>query len=153
MPVFPGGRRRPARPVRPSFRDPRFAFLLAGQSANWVGSWAAAIVLWGFAAYQFGAGPEAISVTVLCWSGPPAVLTAVTGGLTDRFGPRVMLIVGYLCSAATSAGMAAAGSLPFLDVMAFACGAARSLCGPPAARSRPGSPSPMTCSPRTRSSA
>lgn len=130
MPVCPGRRRVPARPVRPSFRDPRFAFLLAGQSANWVGSWAASIVLWGFAAYRFGASPEAISVTALCWSGPPMALTAFTGGLTDRFGPRVMLIVGYLCSAVTSLGMAAAGSLPLLDVAAAACGAARSLCSP-----------------------
>jgi MFS family permease len=130
MPVFSGRGRVPARPVRPSFRDPRFTFLLVGQSVNWVGSWAAGIVLWGFAAYHFGASPEAISVTVLCWSAPPAVLTAFTGGLTDRFGPRVMLIVGYLCSAATSLGMAAAGSLLLLDVMAVACGAARSLCGP-----------------------
>jgi MFS family permease len=130
MPVLSSWRRVPARPVRPSFRDPRFAFLLAGQSANWVGSWAGSIVLWGFAAYHFGASPEAISVTALCWSGPPVLLTAFTGGLTDRFGPRVMLIVGYLCSAVASLGMAAAGSLIFLDVMAAACGAARSLCGP-----------------------
>jgi sugar phosphate permease len=130
VPVFFGGRRVSARPVRPSFRDPRFALLLAGQSVSWVGSWAAALVLWGFAAYKFGAGPEAISVTALCWSGPPVVLTAFTGGLTDRFGPRTMLIIGYTCSAATSLGMAASGSLMFLDVMALACGAARSLCSP-----------------------
>jgi len=130
MSIFPGARRVPARPVRPSFRDPRFAFLLAGQSVSWVGSWAASIVLWGFAAYHFGASPEAISVTALCWSGPPIVLTAFTGRLTDRFGPRAMLIVGYLCSAATSLGMAAAGSLMSLDIMAAACGAARALCTP-----------------------
>ena len=130
MPVLSGGRRVSARPVRPSFRDPRFVFLLAGQSVNWVGSWAAALVLWGFAAYHFGASPQAISVTALCWSGPPVVLTAFTGGLTDRFGPRAMLIVGYLCSAVTSLGMAGAGSLMFLDIMAAACGAARSLCSP-----------------------
>jgi MFS family permease len=130
MSAFPGARRVPARPVRPSFRDPRFAFLLVGQSISWVGSWAAAIVLWGFAAYHFGASPEAISVTALCWSGPPVVLTAFTGGLTDRFGPRAMLIVGYLCSAATSLAMAAAGSLMSLDILAAACGAARALCIP-----------------------
>jgi MFS family permease len=130
MPVFSSWRPVPARPVRPSFRDPRFAFLLAGESANWVGSWAAGIVLWGFAAYHFSASPEAISVTALCWSGPPMVLTAFTGGLTDRFGPRVMLVVGYLCSAVTSLGMATAGSLMILDVLAVACGAARSLCSP-----------------------
>jgi MFS family permease len=130
MSIFPGARRVPARPVRPSFRDPRFAFLLVGQSVSWVGSWAASIVLWGFAAYHFGASPEAISVTALCWSGPPIVLTAFTGRLTDRFGPRAMLIVGYLCSATTSLGMAAAGSLMSLDIMAAACGAARALCTP-----------------------
>ena len=130
MPVFSGGRSVPARPVRPTFRDPRFVFLLAGQSLNWVGSWAGSLVLWGFAAYRFGASPEAISVTALCWTGPPVVLTAFTGGLTDRFGPRVMLIVGYTCSAVTSLGMAVAGSMMFLDVMAVACGAARSLCSP-----------------------
>ena len=130
MPIFPGARRVPARPVRPSFGDPRFAFLLAGQSVSWVGSWAASIVLWGFAAYHFGASPEAISVTALCWSGPPIVFTAFTGRLTDRFGPRAMLIAGYLCSATTSLGMAAAGSLMSLDIMAAACGAARALCTP-----------------------
>src|ERR1700742_5177779 len=115
-------------PVRPSLRDPRFALLLAGQSAGWVCSWAASLVLWGFAAYHFGASPAAISLTALCWSGPPVVLTALTGGLTDRFGPRTMLISGYTCSAATSLGMSFSGSLTSLDVMALACGAARSLC-------------------------
>lgn len=74
MPVFSGARRVPARRVRPSLRDPRFAFLLAGQAVNSVGSWASAIVLWGFAAYRFSASPEAISVTVMCWSVSPAVL-------------------------------------------------------------------------------
>jgi len=130
MSVSPGARRDQARTVRPSFRDPRFALLLAGQSAGWVCSWASAIVLWGFAAYHFGASPEAISVTTLCWSGPPVVLTAFTGGLTDRFGPRTMLIIGYACSAATSLGMTTAGSLMSLDIMAAACGAARSVCSP-----------------------
>jgi hypothetical protein len=130
MPVFSGARRVPARPVRPSFRDPRFALLLAGQSAGWVCSWAASLVLWGFAAYHFGASPETISLTALCWSGPPVILTAFTGGLTDRFGPRSMLIIGYTCSAATSLGMAVSGSLTSVDIMAFACGAARSLCSP-----------------------
>jgi hypothetical protein len=41
-----------------------------------------------------------------------------------------MLIVGYLCSATTSLGMASAGSLMSLDIMAAACGTARALCTP-----------------------
>ncbi|MGH3165528.1 MAG: MFS transporter, partial [Trebonia sp.] len=130
MPVFSGVRRRPARRVRPSFRDPRFAFLLAGESVNSVGGWAAAIVLWGFAAYRFHASPEAISVTVMFWSVPPAVLSPFTGALADRFGPRPMLVAGYLGAAAAALGLAAAGSLAFLDVMAAVYGAAMSLSGP-----------------------
>jgi MFS family permease len=130
MPVFSGVRRVPARRVRPSLRDPRFAFLLAGQSVNSVGSWASAIVLWGFAAYRFSASPEAISVTVMCWSVPPAVLSPFTGALADRFGPRAMMVAGYLGAAAAALAMAAAGSLAFLDVMAAVDGAARSLSGP-----------------------
>jgi hypothetical protein len=130
MPVFSGMRRVPARRVRPSLRDPRFAFLLIGQSVNAVGSWASAIVLWGFAAYRFNASPEAISVTVVCWSVPPAVLSSLTGALADRFGPRALMFAGYLGSAAAALAMAAAGSLAFLDVMAAAYGVARSLSGP-----------------------
>ena len=130
MSALSGLRRAPARRVRPSLRDPRFALLLAGQSVNSVGSWASAIVLWGFAAYRFNACPEAISVTVICWSVPPAVLSPLTGALADRFGPRVMMIAGYLGAAAAALAMAAAGSLAFLDVMAAAYGAARSLSGP-----------------------
>ena len=130
MSVFSGVRRVPARRVRPTLRDPRFAFLLIGQSVNAVGSWASAIVLWGFAAYRFNASPEAISVTVVCWSVPPAVLSPLTGALADRFGPRALMIAGYLGAAAAALAMAAAGSLAFLDVMAVAYGVARSLSGP-----------------------
>jgi MFS family permease len=57
-------------------------------------------VLWGFAAYRFSASPQEISVTVLCWSAPPAVLSPLTGALADRFGPRAMMIAGYLGAAA-----------------------------------------------------
>ena len=130
MSAFSGVRRVPARRVRPSLRDPRFAFLLIGQSVNAVGSWASAIVLWGFAAYRFNASPAAISVTVVCWSVPPTVLGPLTGALADRLGPRAMMIAGYLAAATAALAMAAAGSLAFLDVMAGAYGVARSLSGP-----------------------
>jgi MFS family permease len=130
MSALSGLRRAPARRVHPSFRDPRFAFLIVGQSVNSIGSWASAVVLWGFAAYRFDASPEAISVTVVCWSVPPVVLSPLTGALADRFGPRAMMIAGYLAAAAAALAMAAAGSLALLDVMAAAYGVARSLSGP-----------------------
>jgi hypothetical protein len=118
------------RPVRPTLRDPRFALLLAGESVNSVGGWASAIVLWGFAAYRFDASAYAVSVTIVCWAAPPAVLGPLTGVLVDRFGARTALAAGYLAAAAAALGLAAAGSLAVLDVAAAGYGVTRALTGP-----------------------
>ena len=65
--------------VRPSFRDARFGLLVAGETVNSIGGWASAIVLWGFAAYRFNASPYAVSLTIVCWAAPPAVLSPLLG--------------------------------------------------------------------------
>jgi MFS family permease len=124
----------PARVVflRPSFRDPRFALLVAGQSVNSIGGWASAIVLWGFAAYRFDASPGAVSVTIVCWAAPPAVLSPVLGVYVDRLGPKRALIAGYLAASAAAVGLALAGSLAAVDVLAFASGITRAVTGPAA---------------------
>jgi MFS family permease len=108
--------------VRPSFRDPRFVLLLTGETVNSVGGWASAIVLWGFAAYRFNASPYAVSVTVMCWAAPSAVLSPLMAVYVDRLGPKRALVVGYVAAAAAALGMAAAGSLVQLDVAAVAYG-------------------------------
>jgi MFS family permease len=111
----------PVRPVRPSFRDLRFGLLLAGETVNSVGGWASAIVLWGFAAYcRFNASPYAVSVTIMCWAVPSAVLSPLMGVYVDRLGPKRALVAGYVAAASAALGMAAAGSLAQLDVAALA---------------------------------
>jgi signal transduction histidine kinase/predicted MFS family arabinose efflux permease len=125
--------RRGAPPaVRASLRDPRFGLLVAGETVNSVGGWASAIVLWGFAAYRFGASPQQVSLTIVCWAAPPALLSPLAGVYVDRIGPGRAVIAGYLGAAAAALGMAAAGSLAVLDVAAVAYGAARALAGPAA---------------------
>jgi hypothetical protein len=52
------------------------------------GGWASAIVLWGFAAYRFNAGPYAVSVTIICWAAPPALLNPLLGVYINRIGPK-----------------------------------------------------------------
>jgi MFS family permease len=121
-----------SRPVRPSFRDARFGLLVAGESVNSIGGWASAIVLWGFAAYRFDASPYAVSLTIVCWAAPPAVLSPLLGVWVDRIGPRKALVTGYIAAAGAALGMAAAGSLAVLDVAAVSYGIARSLAGPAA---------------------
>ncbi len=123
-----------SRPVLPSFSDRRFAFLLAGEAVNSIGSWASAIVLWGFAAYRFDASPGAVSVTIVCWAAPSAVLSPVLGVYVDRLGPKRALVAGYLAAAGAALGLAlAAGSLAELDGLAVAYGTTRALTGPAAA--------------------
>lgn len=115
--------------VRPSFRDVRFGLLAAGEAVNSTGSWASAIVLWGFAAYRFNASAYAVSLTILCWAVPSAVLSPLLGVLVDRIGPQKALVGGYLAAGAAALGMAAAGSLAVLDVAALGYGIARSPAG------------------------
>jgi MFS family permease len=118
--------------VRPSIRDVRFACLLAGQAVNSVGGWISAIALWGFTTYHFAASPYAVSLTIACQTAPTIVLGPFAGTVTDRLGPRIALITGYVATAAAAFGMAAAGSLAVLDVTAAWYGITRSLCGPAA---------------------
>jgi MFS family permease len=117
------------RAVSPSFRDPRFALLWAGEAVNSIGGWASAIVLWGFAAYRFNASPYAVSVTIVCWAAPPALLSPLLGVHVDRMGPKAALVAGYCAAAGAALGMAAAGSLAELAVAAAAYGGARALAG------------------------
>ncbi len=121
-----------SRAVRPSFRDPRFGLLVAGQAVNSIGGWASAIVLWGFAAYRFDAGPYAVVVTIVCWAAPPAVLSPLMGVLVDRIGPRAAVVAGYCGAACAALGLAAAGSLAGFAVAAAGYGCARALAGPAA---------------------
>jgi predicted MFS family arabinose efflux permease len=126
MRVFSG------RQVRPSFRDPRFALLVVGEAVNSIGGWASAIVLWGFAAYRFNASPYAVSVTIVCWAAPPALLSPLMGVYIDRIGPRAAVVAGYCVAACAALGMAASGSLAELAIAAAAYGSARALAGPAA---------------------
>lgn len=111
--------------VRPSFRDPRFALLVAGEAVNSIGGWASAIVLWGFAAYRFNASPYAVSLTIVCWAAPPALLSPLMGVYIDRIGPRAAVVAGYCGAACAAVGMAAAGSLAKLAIAAVGYGSAR----------------------------
>ncbi len=125
-------RRAISRVVRPSFRDPRFGLLVAGETVNSIGGWGAAIVLWGFAAYRFDASAYAVSVTIVCWAAPPAVLSPLMGVYIDRIGPRAAVVAGYCGAACAALGMAAASSLTELAIAAAAYGSARALAGPAA---------------------
>ncbi len=99
---------------------------------NSVGGWASAIVLWGFGAYHFGAGPYAVSLLIVCWAAPSAVLGPLGGIYVDRLGPKRALIIGYIAAALAALGLAAAGSLTDLDIAAGLYGVTRALTGPAA---------------------
>ena len=131
MRIFRRPRRDRSRAVRPAFSD-RFALLLSGWAVNSIGGWASAIVLWGFAAYRFNASPGAVSVTIVCWAAPPALLSPLLGVFVDRIGPKAATVTGYLGAAGAALGLAAARSLTELAIAAVVYGCARALAGPAA---------------------
>jgi MFS family permease len=130
--LFHRPRRDMSRTVRPLFGDPRFALLVAGQTVNSIGGWASAIVLWGFAACRFNASPCAVSVTIICWAAPAALLSPLLDVYIDRVGPKDATVAGYCGAACAALGMAAAGSLTELAIAAAGYGSARALAGPAA---------------------
>ena len=114
------------------FRSRPFALLFAGEAINGIGSWAALIALWGFAAYRFGSGPTEIALLALCWSAPAALLGPAIGVPIDRLGPRRVLLVSYAASAAAAAAMAFAGSLTQLAGLTIVYGVCTAVSTPAA---------------------
>ena len=85
-------------------------------------------------AYRFNAGPYAVSVTIICWAAPPALLSPLLGVYVDpdrpqgRNGDRILWRRGLRAAL----GMAGARSLTELAVAAAAYGGARALASPAA---------------------
>src|SRR5258708_26346353 len=86
----------------------RLGLLLAGETVNSIGGWASAIVLWGVAAYRFCASAYSVSVIVMCWAAPAAVLSPLMVVCVYRLGPKAALAAGYVAAAASPPGHAAA---------------------------------------------
>lgn len=90
-------------------RTRQFLLLFLGQALNGIGSWAALVALWGFAAYEFDSGPMQIAFIGLGWSLPAALIGPFAGVPIDRFGAKRVLVIAY------SAGAAAAVAMAFAD--------------------------------------
>jgi predicted MFS family arabinose efflux permease len=82
-----------------------FALLFAGQALNGIGSWAALIAMWGFAAYRFDSGPAQIALIGLAWSVPAAIIGPVAGVPIDRFGAKRVLVLAYVAGATVAVAM------------------------------------------------
>ena len=95
-------------------RDRRFLFLTLGHALNGIGSWAALIAIWGYAAYRFGLGPTHLGLLALAWGVPPVVLGPVAGVVIDRFGPRRVAITSDLGNAAVAVAMITAADVTTL---------------------------------------
>src|SRR6476469_2020979 len=102
-----GTRWAPVPSVRPMhlLRTRSFALLFAGQALNGIGSWAALVAMWGFAAYRFDSGPAQIAMIGLAWSVPAAIIGPVAGVPIDRFGAKRVLVLAYMAGAATAVAM------------------------------------------------
>lgn len=91
-------------------RSRSFLLLFLGQAVNGIGTWAALVALWGFAAYEFDSGPAQIAMIGVAWSLPAALIGPFAGVPIDRFGPKRVLVVAYAAGAGAALAMASATS-------------------------------------------
>ncbi len=113
-------------------RDRSFALLFAGQAVNGVGSWAALVAMWGFAAYHFGSGPGQIALLGLSWALPAALVGPLAGVPIDRLGPKRVLVLAYLAGIATALAMACTTSFGQLVALGFVDGLVKAFSMPAA---------------------
>lgn len=114
------------------FRDRRFALLFVGQTLNGIGSWAALIAMWGFAAYEFDSDGTGIAILGLTWSAPAALLGPLVGVPIDRLGPKRVLIASYVAGAAAACTMAFARSFSELAALGVLYGVTKAFALPAA---------------------
>jgi predicted MFS family arabinose efflux permease len=77
-------------------RTRRFPLLLAGETINATGNWIALIAIWGFASFEFDAGPADLALLFVVLSLPGALLGPLLGVPIDRLGPKRTLLVANL---------------------------------------------------------
>lgn len=99
-------------------RAPGLFPLLAGQTVNAIGNWVAIIAVWGFAAFEFDAGPGDLALLFVVLSLPGAFLGPVLGVWIDRLGPRRALILANLAGFAVALSLVRAQS--YLQVVLLA---------------------------------
>ncbi|MEY2566093.1 MAG: hypothetical protein QOE35_622 [Actinomycetota bacterium] len=87
-------------------RSRQFFLLFVGEAINGIGSWAALIALWGYAAFKFDSGPTEIAWLGLAWSAPAALIGPLVGVPIDRVGPRRVLVWAYAAASAIAVAMA-----------------------------------------------
>lgn len=86
-------------------RTRSFLLLFLGQAVNGIGSWAALVAMWGFAAFQFDSGPGQIALIGLAWSAPAAFVGPFAGVPIDRFGAKKVLVAAYALGAVAALAM------------------------------------------------
>ena len=113
-------------------RTRQFALLFVGQALNGIGSWAALVALWGFAAYEFDSGPAQIAIIGLAWSVPAAIIGPLAGVPIDRLGAKRVLAGAYLVGAGAAVAMAFAASFEQLVALGVLHGLAKAFSQPAA---------------------
>jgi MFS family permease len=116
--------------MRILLRDRRFVVLTAGHALNGIGSWAALIAIWGYAAYHFELRPAQLGLLTLAWGLPPVLLGPLAGVVIDRIGPRRVAVIADLCNAAVAVAMIAAGDVTTLLSLTVLHGIGKAFAGP-----------------------
>lgn len=108
-------------------RVPGFGPLLAGQAVNAIGNWVAVIAIWGFAAFEFDAGPADLALLFVVLSVPGAFLGPLLGVAVDRLGPRRTLLLANLIGFVNALALTQADSYTTIILLALPLGLVEAL--------------------------
>jgi MFS family permease len=106
---------------------PGFGPLLAGQAVNAIGNWVAVIAIWGFAAFEFDAGPSDLALLFVVLSVPGALFGPLLGVAVDRLGPRRTLLLANLIGFVNALALTQADSYTTIILLALPLGLVEAL--------------------------
>lgn len=95
----------------------RTGTFLVAEAFSAIGSWATAVVIWGYAAYEYDATAADVSLVGLAFSLPPVLFGPVAGTVVDRIGPKATLALAKALGVASALLLLAADSFHALAAL------------------------------------
>lgn len=110
--------------------SPRVAGFLGAEALSAIGSWATIVAIWGYAAYEYDAGPGEVSLFGVAFSLPGFLLGPLAGTVVDRIGPKATLAAAKVLGIVAALALLTADDFRTLALLSFLHGVASTFSHP-----------------------
>lgn len=118
----------PLRTAKPS--SPRVVGFLVAEALSAIGSWATIVAIWGYAAFEYDAGPGEVSMFGIAFAAPGLLLGPLAGTVVDRIGPKATLGLAKVLGVVASLALLAADDFRTLALLSALHGTASAFSHP-----------------------